>query len=110
MHRGDLHTISFSVWWPSGNVRVAVFTMNRPDEDVNARRSRFARNAMSSPSACGKQRRCTTSPPDSGARRAACVGQIGVLSVVAYVLMSGLHRLGLTRGFLPYSSREIIRV
>ncbi len=33
VHRGDLQTTSFSVWWLSGNTVVAAFTMNRPDEE-----------------------------------------------------------------------------
>lgn len=33
VHRGDLQTSSFSVWWLSGNTLVAAFTMNRPDEE-----------------------------------------------------------------------------
>lgn len=33
VHRGDLHTSSFSVWWLSGNSLVAAFTMNRPDDE-----------------------------------------------------------------------------
>ena len=33
VHRGDLQTNSFSVWWLSGNRLVAAFTMNRPDEE-----------------------------------------------------------------------------
>lgn len=33
VHRGDLQTSSFSVWWLSRNTLVAAFTMNRPDEE-----------------------------------------------------------------------------
>jgi NADPH-dependent 2,4-dienoyl-CoA reductase/sulfur reductase-like enzyme len=33
VHRGDLHTSSFSVWWLSRGNLVAAFTMNRPDEE-----------------------------------------------------------------------------
>lgn len=33
VHRGDLHTNSFSVWWLKQDVLVAAFTMNRPDEE-----------------------------------------------------------------------------
>jgi NADPH-dependent 2,4-dienoyl-CoA reductase/sulfur reductase-like enzyme len=33
VHRGDLQTSSFSVWWLSGDTLVAAFTMNRPDEE-----------------------------------------------------------------------------
>jgi NADPH-dependent 2,4-dienoyl-CoA reductase/sulfur reductase-like enzyme len=33
VHRGDLHTSSFSVWWMSRDRLVAAFTMNRPDEE-----------------------------------------------------------------------------
>jgi len=33
VHRGDLQTNSFSVWWLSGNTLVAAFAMNRPDEE-----------------------------------------------------------------------------
>jgi len=33
VHRGDLHTSSFSVWWLSGDRLVAAFAMNRPDEE-----------------------------------------------------------------------------
>ena len=33
VHRGDLHTGSFSVWWMSGARLVAAFAMNRPDEE-----------------------------------------------------------------------------
>ena len=33
VHRGDLRTSSFSVWWLSCNTLVAAFTMNRPDEE-----------------------------------------------------------------------------
>jgi len=33
VHRGDLQTSSFSVWWLSGGRLVAAFTMNRPDEE-----------------------------------------------------------------------------
>jgi NADPH-dependent 2,4-dienoyl-CoA reductase/sulfur reductase-like enzyme len=33
VHRGDLHTNSFSVWWLSQNRLVAAFAMNRPDEE-----------------------------------------------------------------------------
>ena len=33
VHRGDLQTNSFSVWWLSRNTLVAAFTMNRPDEE-----------------------------------------------------------------------------
>ncbi|HET8550208.1 MAG TPA: FAD-dependent oxidoreductase [Bryobacteraceae bacterium] len=33
VHRGDLHTNSFSVWWLRENTLVAAFAMNRPDEE-----------------------------------------------------------------------------
>lgn len=33
VHRGDLHSRSFSVWWLSGDILVAAFVMNRPDEE-----------------------------------------------------------------------------
>jgi NADPH-dependent 2,4-dienoyl-CoA reductase/sulfur reductase-like enzyme len=33
VHRGDLHTSSFSVWWLSRDTLAAAFTMNRPDEE-----------------------------------------------------------------------------
>ena len=33
VHRGDLHTNSFSVWWLSGDTLAAAFVMNRPDEE-----------------------------------------------------------------------------
>ena len=33
VHRGDLQTSSFSVWWLSRNTVVAAFIMNRPDEE-----------------------------------------------------------------------------
>jgi NADPH-dependent 2,4-dienoyl-CoA reductase/sulfur reductase-like enzyme len=33
VHRGDLHTNSFSVWWLKKDILVAAFTMNRPDEE-----------------------------------------------------------------------------
>ena len=33
VHRGDLHTSSFSVWWLCRDRLVAAFTMNRPDEE-----------------------------------------------------------------------------
>ena len=33
VHRGDMHTNSFSVWWLRRNQLVAAFTMNRPDEE-----------------------------------------------------------------------------
>jgi NADPH-dependent 2,4-dienoyl-CoA reductase/sulfur reductase-like enzyme len=33
VHRGDLHTSSFSVWWLTRDTLVAAFTMNRPDEE-----------------------------------------------------------------------------
>jgi 3-phenylpropionate/trans-cinnamate dioxygenase ferredoxin reductase component len=33
VHRGDLHTNSFSVWWLSKSRLVAAFAMNRPDEE-----------------------------------------------------------------------------
>ncbi len=33
VHRGDMHTNSFSVWWFSGERLLAAFTMNRPDEE-----------------------------------------------------------------------------
>jgi len=33
VHRGDLHTNSFSVWWLSGDKLAAAFVMNRPDEE-----------------------------------------------------------------------------
>jgi NADPH-dependent 2,4-dienoyl-CoA reductase/sulfur reductase-like enzyme len=33
VHRGDLHTSSFSVWWLCRDKLVAAFTMNRPDEE-----------------------------------------------------------------------------
>jgi NADPH-dependent 2,4-dienoyl-CoA reductase/sulfur reductase-like enzyme len=36
VHRGDLHTSSFSVWWFSSDALVAAFAMNRPDEEREA--------------------------------------------------------------------------
>jgi NADPH-dependent 2,4-dienoyl-CoA reductase/sulfur reductase-like enzyme len=33
VHRGDLSSSSFSVWWLRGDRIVAAFTMNRPDEE-----------------------------------------------------------------------------
>jgi NADPH-dependent 2,4-dienoyl-CoA reductase/sulfur reductase-like enzyme len=36
VHRGDLTTSSFSVWWLSDSRLVAAFTMNRPDEEREA--------------------------------------------------------------------------
>src|SRR6185369_2037215 len=33
VHRGDLHSSSFSVWWFCRDTLVAAFTMNRPDEE-----------------------------------------------------------------------------
>jgi NADPH-dependent 2,4-dienoyl-CoA reductase/sulfur reductase-like enzyme len=33
VHRGDLHTSSFSVWWFLRDTLVAAFAMNRPDEE-----------------------------------------------------------------------------
>jgi NADPH-dependent 2,4-dienoyl-CoA reductase/sulfur reductase-like enzyme len=33
VHRGDLHTPSFSVWWLADRRLVAAFAMNRPDEE-----------------------------------------------------------------------------
>jgi NADPH-dependent 2,4-dienoyl-CoA reductase/sulfur reductase-like enzyme len=33
VHRGDLHTSSFSVWWLFHDTLVAAFTMNRPEEE-----------------------------------------------------------------------------
>jgi NADPH-dependent 2,4-dienoyl-CoA reductase/sulfur reductase-like enzyme len=33
VHRGDVQTRSFSVWWLSRDTLVAAFTMNRPDEE-----------------------------------------------------------------------------
>jgi NADPH-dependent 2,4-dienoyl-CoA reductase/sulfur reductase-like enzyme len=36
VHRGDLSTKSFSVWWLLESRVVAVFTMNRPDEEREA--------------------------------------------------------------------------
>jgi hypothetical protein len=33
VHRGDLSTNSFSVWWLRQNSVVAAFAMNRPDEE-----------------------------------------------------------------------------
>ncbi len=33
VHRGDLHTNSFSVWWLHDSRLVAAFAMNRPDEE-----------------------------------------------------------------------------
>jgi NADPH-dependent 2,4-dienoyl-CoA reductase/sulfur reductase-like enzyme len=33
VHRGDLQTSSFSVWWLSQHRLVAAFAMNRPDEE-----------------------------------------------------------------------------
>jgi NADPH-dependent 2,4-dienoyl-CoA reductase/sulfur reductase-like enzyme len=33
VHRGDLHTSSFSIWWLSQNRLIAAFAMNRPDEE-----------------------------------------------------------------------------
>lgn len=34
--RGDLNSSSFSVWWLKGERLIAVFAMNRPDEERNA--------------------------------------------------------------------------
>jgi NADPH-dependent 2,4-dienoyl-CoA reductase/sulfur reductase-like enzyme len=36
VHRGDLSTNSFSVWWLHQERLLAAFTMNRPDEERNA--------------------------------------------------------------------------
>jgi NADPH-dependent 2,4-dienoyl-CoA reductase/sulfur reductase-like enzyme len=36
IHRGDLSTNSFSVWWLRGKSVVGAFTMNRPDEEREA--------------------------------------------------------------------------
>ncbi len=36
IHRGDVPAGSFSVWWLSGEVPVAAFTMNRPAEEREA--------------------------------------------------------------------------
>jgi NADPH-dependent 2,4-dienoyl-CoA reductase/sulfur reductase-like enzyme len=36
VHRGDLKTSSFSVWWLADRRLVAAFTMNRPDEEREA--------------------------------------------------------------------------
>jgi NADPH-dependent 2,4-dienoyl-CoA reductase/sulfur reductase-like enzyme len=36
VHRGDLTSTSFSVWWLRQGAVVAAFTMNRPDEERNA--------------------------------------------------------------------------
>ena len=36
VHRGDLSSSSFSVWWLQQNRLVAAFTMNRPDEEREA--------------------------------------------------------------------------
>jgi NADPH-dependent 2,4-dienoyl-CoA reductase/sulfur reductase-like enzyme len=36
VHRGDLSSNSFSVWWVRQQRLVAAFTMNRPDEERNA--------------------------------------------------------------------------
>jgi NADPH-dependent 2,4-dienoyl-CoA reductase/sulfur reductase-like enzyme len=36
IHRGDLSTRSFSVWWLRQKTVVAAFTMNRPDEERDA--------------------------------------------------------------------------
>jgi NADPH-dependent 2,4-dienoyl-CoA reductase/sulfur reductase-like enzyme len=36
VHRGDLSSTSFSVWWLRQNRLVAAFTMNRPDEEREA--------------------------------------------------------------------------
>jgi 3-phenylpropionate/trans-cinnamate dioxygenase ferredoxin reductase component len=36
VHRGDLSSSSFSVWWLRQNRLVAAFTMNRPDEEREA--------------------------------------------------------------------------
>jgi 3-phenylpropionate/trans-cinnamate dioxygenase ferredoxin reductase subunit len=33
VHRGDLQTRSFSIWWLSQDRLVAAFAMNRPDEE-----------------------------------------------------------------------------
>ena len=33
VHRGDMSTSSFSVWWLRQSIVVAAFTMNRPDEE-----------------------------------------------------------------------------
>jgi NADPH-dependent 2,4-dienoyl-CoA reductase/sulfur reductase-like enzyme len=36
VHRGDLSSSSFSVWWLRGNLVTAAFAMNRPDEEREA--------------------------------------------------------------------------
>jgi hypothetical protein len=36
VHRGDLSSKSFSVWWLRQKRLVAAFTMNRPDEERDA--------------------------------------------------------------------------
>ena len=36
VHRGDLSTNSFSVWWVRQQQVVAAFTMNRPEEERNS--------------------------------------------------------------------------
>jgi len=36
VHRGDLSSNSFSVWWLRQGTLVAAFTMNRPDEERDA--------------------------------------------------------------------------
>ena len=36
VHRGDVSSNSFSVWWLHGERLVGAFTMNRPDEERNA--------------------------------------------------------------------------
>jgi len=36
VHRGDLSSSGFSVWWLRQNRLVAAFTMNRPDEEREA--------------------------------------------------------------------------
>jgi NADPH-dependent 2,4-dienoyl-CoA reductase/sulfur reductase-like enzyme len=36
VHRGDLSSSSFSVWWLRGSVVMAAFAMNRPDEEREA--------------------------------------------------------------------------
>jgi hypothetical protein len=36
IHRGDLSSNSFSVWWLKQKIVVAAFAMNRPDEEREA--------------------------------------------------------------------------
>jgi hypothetical protein len=36
VHRGDMSTNRFSVWWLRQNIVIAAFTMNRPDEERDA--------------------------------------------------------------------------